>query len=121
MFINPGCSDFKISDNSLHNFTDNSGATAGKYIANNKGALTGSASYDPPSLASGAVDSTTVPTPGGALGDIVDCSFSLDLQGVQLSAYVSLADTVTVRLQNNTGSTVDLGARTLRAIAKRIT
>lgn len=25
VFINPGCSDFKISDNSLHNFTDNSG------------------------------------------------------------------------------------------------
>lgn len=74
------------------------------------GVLTGSATYDPASLADGAAASTTVTVTGAALGDIVTgVSFSLDLQGVDLTAYVSAADTVTVKFANRTGGTLDLG------------
>lgn len=76
--------------------------------------FTYSATYNPPSLADGAGVTTTVASTGAALGDFVLPSFSLDLQGVQLTAYVSAADTVLVRFQNETGASVDLGSGTLR-------
>lgn len=76
--------------------------------------LRGSAVYDPPSLADGAGVTTTVTVPGAAPGDFVRAAFSLDLQGVALTAWVSAADTVSMRFQNNTGATVDLGSATIR-------
>jgi hypothetical protein len=77
--------------------------------------LTGSATYDPASLADGAGATTTVTVTGAALGDFALASFSLDLQGILLTAYVSAADTVSVRFQNETTGTIDLGSGTLRA------
>lgn len=74
----------------------------------------GSKTYDPPSLADGAGTSTTVTCTGAVLGDFAMASFSLDLQGITVTAYVSAADTVTVRFQNETGGILDLGSGTLR-------
>jgi len=77
--------------------------------------IAGSATYDPPSLADGAGTTTTVTVTGAALGDFVTgVSFSLDLQGITLSAYVSAANTVAVRFQNESGGTLDLASGTLR-------
>lgn len=77
--------------------------------------LTGSAVFDPASLIDGAGATTTVIVTGAALGDYVPfCSFSLDLQGITVTAWVSAANTVSVRLQNETGGTLDLASGTLR-------
>jgi hypothetical protein len=49
-----------------------------------------------------------------ALGDFVQVSFSLDLQDMVLTGYVSAADTVEYRLQNESTGTVDLASGTIR-------
>lgn len=77
--------------------------------------LNGSATYDPPSLLTLTGATTTVTVTGAAMGDFALASFSLDLQGITLSAYVSASSTVSVRLQNDTAGTLDLASGTLRA------
>lgn len=76
--------------------------------------LQGSATYDPPSLADGAGTTTTVTCTGAALGGFAQASFSLDLQGIIVTACVSSANTVSVRFQNETGGTIDLASGTLK-------
>lgn len=75
----------------------------------------GSKTYDPASLADGDGDTTTVTVTGAVMGEFAVASFSNDLQGVQLAAWVSAADTVSVRFQNETTAPVDLASGTLRA------
>lgn len=75
--------------------------------------LGGSATYDPPSLANQAGASTTVTVAGAALGDFVLVSFSNALQGITVTAYVSSANTCSIRFQNDTGGTIDLASGTL--------
>jgi len=82
--------------------------------------LSGSATYNPPNLVDGAGDTTTVTVTGAALGDLVECvSFSLDLQGITVTGYVSAANTVSVRFQNESGGTLDLGSGTLLARVRK--
>lgn len=76
--------------------------------------LAGSATYDPGSLADGAGVTTTVTATGAALGDFAQATFSLDLQGITLTAWVSAANTVSVRFQNESTGTIDLASGTLR-------
>lgn len=75
--------------------------------------LSGSKTYDPPSIAAGAQTSTTVTVTGCALGDNAIASFSLDTAGVQLAANVTGPDTVTVLFKNGTVGAVDLASGTL--------
>jgi hypothetical protein len=77
--------------------------------------LSGSATFNPGNLIDGDGETTTVTVTGAALGDYAEASFSLDLQGIAITAWVSAADTVSVRFQNETGGTIDLGSGTLRA------
>ena len=70
--------------------------------------------WNPSSIASG--ESTTLAmasVTGAALGDFVEASFSLDISGLTLTAYVSAANTVTVVLANNTAGAVDLASGTI--------
>lgn len=79
------------------------------------GLLRGSATYDAASLADGVGATTAVTVTGAALGDfVVGVSFSLDLQDIGVTAYVSAADTVEVRFQNEGAATVDLASGTIR-------
>lgn len=88
--------------------------------AYNEGGLSGSATYNPPSLADGVGTTTTVTVTGVALADFVtSVSFSLDLQGITLTAYISGADTVSVRFQNESGGTLDLASGTLRVVVAK--
>lgn len=75
--------------------------------------LYAAATKDPSSLADGAGETLTVAVPGAVLGDFAVCSFSLDLQGIIAFAYVSAADVVSIRLQNETGGVLDLGSGTM--------
>lgn len=77
----------------------------------------GSATVDPASLAAGA--KTTIATmtiTGAALGDRVeDTSFSLDLAGARIHAWVSAANTVSYYFVNENGANpLDLASGTLR-------
>lgn len=74
----------------------------------------GYATYDPPSLADGDGAQTNITVTGCLLGDIASASFSLDTQGIILNAQVTASNTVTVRFQNETGGTIDLGSGTVR-------
>lgn len=81
------------------------------------GLLTGSATYDAASLVDGAGATTTVTVTGAALGDfVVGVSHGVDLVGITVTGYVSDADTVSVRFQNESGSPADLASSTLRAV-----
>ena len=75
----------------------------------------GSAVYDPPNLVDGAGTTTTVTVTGAKLGEIALCAFSLDTQGIILHPWVSATNTVSVRLQNETGGALDLASGTLTA------
>ena len=81
--------------------------------------LEGSATYDPASLSDGAGATTTVTVTGAALGDYAEVSFSLDLQGITATGYVSSANTVSVRFQNETTGVLDLASGTLRARVRK--
>lgn len=70
--------------------------------------------YDPPSLADGAGAEVDITVTDALLGDTAEASFSLDTQGINVDAQVTATNLVTVRLQNETGSTVDLGSGALR-------
>jgi hypothetical protein len=79
----------------------------------------GTATYDPASLTDGAGVTTTVTVTGAVLGDFAEATFSLDLQGITMTAWVSAADTVSVRFQNETGGTIDLASGTILARARK--
>ena len=72
------------------------------------------------SLSDGAGVTVTVAVPGVALGDMVlSASLAVDVAGLIVTAYVSAADTVSIRFQNETGGTVDLASATLRLVVVR--
>lgn len=75
--------------------------------------LDGSTSWDPGNLVDGAGESKDVTVTGAALGDFAVAAFDKDLQGILISAAVKSANTVTVRLQNETTGAVDLAAGTI--------
>jgi hypothetical protein len=74
----------------------------------------GSKTYDPGSLSDGAGVTTTVTVSGATTGMWTRESFSVALAGVKMWSWVSAADTVSVRLENHTGSPVDLAEGTLK-------
>ena len=83
--------------------------------------LSGSAVYDPPSIAAASGVTTSVTVTGAALGDMVTgVSFSLDLQGLSVSGSVSPADTVSVLFFNGTAVAIDLASGTLRLRMKKM-
>jgi len=75
---------------------------------------TGAAVYDPASLGDGVGATAEVTVAGAALGDYAFVSFSLDLQDITVTAYVSAPDKVQVRFQNESTGTVNLASGTLR-------
>lgn len=92
------------------------------FAAQRSSFLFGSAVFDQASLATGAgaAGQATVTVTGAALGDIVlGVSASVDLAGLQVTGYVSAANTVTLRLRNDTGGAVDLASATYRVIVAK--
>lgn len=85
------------------------------YAQTSQGILNGSATFNPADLADGAGETTTVAVTGAALGDMAIASFSLDTSGLTITAWVSAADTVSVRFQNESGGALNIGSGTLRA------
>lgn len=65
------------------------------------------ANYNPPSIASGAMASTTVTVSGAALGDQVQVAPTVDIGALIVSAKVTSANTVTIYLANLSGASID--------------
>lgn len=72
--------------------------------------------WNPGSISSGGSEEKDITVTGAALGDFCLASFSLDLQGLTISSYVSAANTVTVTLANLSGSAVDIASGTVAVI-----
>ena len=76
---------------------------------------------DAGSLVDGAGETDTIAVPGVVLGDIVLCaSFGVSMAGVTVTGYVSAADTVSLRLQNESTATVDLASTTVKLVVVRM-
>jgi hypothetical protein len=78
------------------------------------------ATLDAGSLVDGAGETDDITIPGVALGDmVIGASLGVDLVGITVTGYVSAANTVKFRVQNESGSTVDLASSTLRIVIAR--
>jgi hypothetical protein len=73
------------------------------------------------SLVDGAGETNTIAVPGVKLGDVVlGMSMGVDLAGLSVDPYVSAADAVSIRFQNESGATVDLASTTVRCVVARM-
>ena len=89
--------------------TDVIGARIGKH-------LRATSTWDPTSLTTQTQTSTTITVTGAAVGDIAMCGHThVTADLLQLSCYVSAADTVRVVLRNISGDTIDVASGTLAA------
>lgn len=78
--------------------------------------LDGSATLDFPSIAAGATSELTITVTGAAAGDVVYLGPPSGLEaGLAASARVSAANTVTVRMHNTTGGSINAASATWRA------
>ena len=75
---------------------------------------TGSATWNPSLIGTGNEESQDITVTGAVVGDIVQVSFSLDLEDLELTATVALANTVTCVLSNRTTGTITLSSGTCR-------
>jgi hypothetical protein len=82
--------------------------------------LEGSLVWNPGNLVDGAGETSSgITVTGAAFGDFVDVAAPYDLQGINCTAYVSAADTVKIRAQNETGGPIDLASGTWRVRVRR--
>jgi len=83
------------------------------------GDLTGSESKNWANIPDGGELEEDVTVTGAVLGDYAIASMSVDTQGLQLTASVTAADTVTVVLANHTGLGINLASGTLSVLVIR--
>lgn len=71
-------------------------------------------------LADAAGDNDTIAVPGVALGDMVlGISLGVDVAGLTVTGWVSAANVVTVRFQNESGGSVNLAETTIKVLVGR--
>ena len=80
------------------------------------GVLKGSVTYDPSSLATSTAETKSLTVTGAALGDYCIVAAPYDLQDMIATCYVQAANTTEIRLQNESGNTVDLASGTWRVL-----
>ena len=115
--IGSSCEDYVLTGNicignNTQGIRDDSTAT-NSHTADNYGALgsvvlRGQTIVDHASIADGAGITSTITVTGAALGMHATVSCSVDLAGITLTAWVSSANTVSYRLQNESGGAVNL-------------
>ncbi len=80
-----------------------------------------SATLDASSLADGVGETNTIAVAGVKLGDIVfNVSLGVDISGISITPYVSAANVVSIRFQNESGGTLDLASTTVRCVVVRM-
>jgi hypothetical protein len=79
------------------------------------------ATLDAGSLVNGAGETDDVTVAGVALGDmVIGASLGVDLVGLTVTGYVSAANTVKFRIQNESEATVNLDSAKLRIVIVRM-
>jgi hypothetical protein len=79
------------------------------------------ATLDAGSLVNGAGETDDVTVAGVALGDmVIGASLGVDLVGLTVTGYVSAANTVKFRIQNESGSSADLASATMKIVIVRM-
>ena len=79
-----------------------------------------SATLDASSLADGVGETNTIAVAGVKLGDIVlNVSLGVDVSGISITPYVSAANVVSIRFQNESGGTLDLASTTVKCVVVR--
>lgn len=96
----------------MQNNVAQSQAAVALAVAGTPQELNDSDTWDPGSLADGAGETKVIGVTGAALGDFVMVSAPYDLQDMTVTAYVQAADTVEIRLQNESGGVIDLASGT---------
>jgi hypothetical protein len=80
-----------------------------------------SATLNASSLTDGTGETNTIAVPGVALGDIVlNISMGVDVSGISITPYVSAANVVSIRFQNESGGTLDLASTTVKCVVVRL-
>ena len=74
------------------------------------GVLNATTTFNYADGADGVGENKTITVTGAALGDFAIAALAADLGGITASCYVSAADTVTVRFQNESGGVVTIGS-----------
>jgi len=79
-----------------------------------------SATLNASSLADGVGETNTIAVAGVKLGDIVmNISLGVDVSGISITPYVSAADVVSIRFQNESGGILDLASTTVKCVVVR--
>ncbi len=82
--------------------------------------ITRDAVLDFPSIAAQTSQQLTATVPGAAVGDVVDLGLpAAPITGLTFDAFVSAADTVTVRATNATASAIDPASATYRLLVNK--
>lgn len=79
-----------------------------------------SVTWDPASLIDGAGETKSITVTKAALGDIVLVAPPYDMQDFVFSGYVQAANTVEIRIQNESAATVNLASGTWKVIVLRL-
>ena len=109
---------FNINGLSSVSFTNNRGSVSGSSVLGTPWGkhISATATWDPASLGTNAETSTTLTVTGAAVGDVAMCGHTqVTADLLQLSCYVSAADTVRAVLENISAGTIDVSSGTLRA------
>lgn len=77
------------------------------------------ATVDPASLADAAGASTDVTVTGAAVGDFVMVAPGVDVVDTTVTAFVTAANTVTIRVQNESGAGANLASSTWNIMVLR--
>lgn len=79
------------------------------------------ATLDASSLIDAAGETNTIAVPGVLLGDIVlNVSLGVDAAGITITPYVSAANVVSIRFQNESGGTLNLASTTVKCVVVRL-
>jgi hypothetical protein len=77
-----------------------------------------SATVNPSSLADAVGETVSVTVPGARFGDFVRVAAPYTLAGITVTAYVSAADQVQIRVQNESGGVLDLASGTWNIVVE---
>lgn len=112
-----GCAYYALNNNYSNatgaSYETKVNSTVAQLLYSGSNYLTGSATYNAPAIAAGANVTTTVACQGATTSHFAEATLSTNT-GLTLFAWVSAANTVTVRLINQTAASIDLASGTLK-------